>query len=165
MFCWRADTFCHQVEVLQPGMAAAIADVVRDPGTIARIYPSLTKISVDYAIMAPVSHGLPPARTLAVGLDADWADVGGYPALAEYLGQSESGPTAGNAVDGLAIVQHATGNLILNRTGDHRLVALCGVDDVIVVEDQDVTLVCAMSQAESIKQLVDLAREAGERYV
>jgi len=160
MFCWRADSFWQQLVLLQPDLARDIDKLVGDPTQIDQIYPGLTKTSVDYAIMEPVSVGVGSAQILAVPLDAQWADVGGYPALARQLGL-----TSGNASEGRVVALESAGNLILNRSSDGRLVAVAALTDMIVVVDDDVTLVCPMNQAESIKQLVELAREQGERYV
>ena len=160
MFCWRAQTFWRQLRLLQPELAFDIDRLVRDPSQIDQIYPGLTRTSVDYAIMEPVSAGAGSAQILAVQLDAQWADVGGYPALARQLGLA-----GGNATEGRVVAFESAGNLILNRSSDGRLVAVCGLTDMIVVDDDDVTLVCPMSQAESIKQLVELARQQGARYV
>ncbi|MDR2974747.1 MAG: NTP transferase domain-containing protein [Propionibacteriaceae bacterium] len=159
MFCWRADTFLRQAAQLQPKLAEAITALVEDPAAIDQIYPALTKISVDYAVMEPVSHGVTEAHVLAIELSAQWADVGGFPALAHQLGVE-----SGNAIVGDAVVLNSTGNLIWSKGGDGRLIAVSGVHDMVVVQDGDVTLVCPMDQAESVKQLVDLARDMGEQY-
>ena len=160
MFCWRADSFWQQLVLLQPDLARDIDQLVGDPAQIDQIYPGLAKTSVDYAIMEPVSAGVGSAQILAVPLEAQWADVGGYPALARQLAL-----TAGNASEGRVVALESAGNLILNRSSDGRLVAVAALTDMIVVVDDDVTLVCPMNQAESIKQLVELARQQGERYV
>jgi len=159
MFCWRASTFLHELTHFQPVMADSVDRLVAHPDLIDEIYPTLTKISVDYAIMEPVSQGLSDAHVLTVCLEADWTDIGGFPALARHLGV---GPD--NHVEGLVVELGSTGSLLLNTQADGRLLAVCGVKDLIVVEDSDVTLVCAMDEAERIKELVELACDEGEQY-
>ena len=156
MFCWRAETFWGELTSLQPELAAAVGDLVAAPERVDDIYPGLTRTSVDYGIMEPVSAGRGASRIVAVSLDARWADVGGYPALFEQLGEA--------ATTGTVVTLDSRRNLILNRVPG-RLVAVSGVSDMIIVADEDVTLVCPFDKAESIKQLVDLAREQGESYV
>jgi len=159
MFFWPAALFQQQLALLQPAMAHGIERLVDHPDSIDDIYPGLPRTSVDYAIMEPVSRGATEARILAVLLEADWADIGSFPALAKQLGADDH-----NVVEGRVVTLGSSGNLILNRSSDGRLVAVAGLDDTIVVTDDDVTLVCPMGQSGSIKQLVDLARAQGERY-
>jgi len=159
MFCFRPATFLDQVAHFQPTVADGVARLVEHPELIDEIYPTLTKISVDYAIMEPVSQGLSDAHILTVGLQADWTDIGGFPALARFLGV---GPA--NHDEGLVVDMDCGGALLMNRQTNGRLLAACGVKDLIVVEDDDVTLVCAMDDAEKIKKLVEMARRAGQQY-
>ena len=159
MFCWRAATFLHELAIFQPVMAETVDRLVTHPDLIDEIYPTLTKISVDYAIMEPVSQGLSDAHVLTVGLTAQWSDIGGFPALARHLGV---GPD--NHVEGCVVELGVAGSLLMNKQTDGRLLAVCGVKDLIVVEDDDVTLVCAMDEAERIKELVALASDQGEQY-
>ena len=159
MFCFRAATFVEQVRLFQPQIAQGVDRIVATPDLIDEIYPTLTRISVDYAIMEPVSHGLSSAHILAVPLRADWADIGSFPVLARYLGQGRD-----NAVEGRVVTVDSRDNLIVNRSAN-RLVAVSGLNKMIVVEDENVTLVCPFSHAETIKQLAGLASEEGAEYV
>jgi len=159
MFCWNARTFLEQVRDFAPDMADGVDRIVASPDVIGEIYPRLPKVSVDYAIMEPVSAGASTAHILAVGLRADWADIGGYQALARYLADED-----GNAIEGSVVALDCSSSLILNRTEDGRLVAAYGLKDMIVVQDDDVTLVCPKDYAEKVKKLVQMARERGDRY-
>ncbi|MDR0284827.1 MAG: mannose-1-phosphate guanylyltransferase [Propionibacteriaceae bacterium] len=158
MFCWRAETFLTEVARLQPGLAAGVERLLDNPDQIADIYPALTKISVDYAVMEPVSATPGPAHVLTVGLDADWSDIGGYAALAALLPQVD-----GNAAEGTVVTWDAADNLLINRTDGH-LLAVAGCTNLIVVEDGDVTLVCPLDQAEAVKPLVEAVRQRAARY-
>ncbi|MDR0783492.1 MAG: mannose-1-phosphate guanylyltransferase [Propionibacteriaceae bacterium] len=160
MFVWRADSFLTELARLKPQFAAKIDQLVKHPDLIDEIYPDLEAISVDYAILEPVCTPDSPAEVVTLGLEAEWIDVGAFPILAGLRAPGEA-----NWVDGTVIAANSTGNLIINRRDDGHLVAVSGLNDTIVVVVDDVTLVCPMSQAESIKQLVDLAREQSEGYV
>ena len=80
---------------------------------------------------------------------SDWDDVGEWPAVARHYPADESG----NVVRGEAHIQDSSGNIVFSRDPNH-LVALLGVQDLIVVETDDATLVCHKNQAQQIKSLV-----------
>ncbi|MDR0959361.1 MAG: mannose-1-phosphate guanylyltransferase [Propionibacteriaceae bacterium] len=161
MFCWRAATLNDQVFQLVPAVSERIQAIIAAPEQLEMIYPGLPRVSVDYAIMEPTSQGAGGRRVRAVELPVDWHDVGGFPALAEQWGS-----TAGNAIEGLVVADQSSGNLLINRGADGHLVAVTGVQDLVVVVDGDVTLVCPLSAAQNVKQLVAQVRSvAGERYV
>ena len=150
MFVWRAATLLHQLEVLQPETYAAVLKLAGSPDQLAEIYPRLLKISVDYAVMEPVSQGQGSARVVAVRLPISWHDVGGFAALGEHLPRDESG----NAIQGVSVLVDAHDNLVINQSEEGRLVAVVGLSDMVIVQTPQITLVCPSSEAERIKELV-----------
>ena len=147
MFVWRAATLLEQLRVLQPATFQAVMQLAADPGRLSAIYPGLTRISIDYAVMEPVSRGSGSAHVVAVSLPVEWADVGSFASLYEAL------PHDGerNAVVGDVVVQGAHGNLVFNQCGG--VVALVGVSDLAVVRTADDVLVIPLRQAELVKQV------------
>ena len=161
MFCFHAATFGAALDQLMPRTAEAVADLVAEPGRLAEIYPQLEKISVDNAIMVPVSHGRARAHVLAVPLRARWDDVGSFPSLAPHLPQRD-----GNAVSGLALVVETDGSIVVNAGPADSLVVVAGLADVVVVSHDGVTLVCPKASDQSIKQWVErVEAEVGAGYV
>lgn len=159
MFVWRASTFLSQLKELEPTTYEAITQIASDPSTLEDLFPSLRKDSVDYAILEPVAAGKTDATVAAVGLEVRWRDVGGYASLAELLTTDEFDNASTGALQALD-AQH---NIVIDRTGSGRLVALLGVDDLVIVETPDVTLVAHKDQAEKVKALVEqIARSAPE---
>jgi mannose-1-phosphate guanylyltransferase len=164
MFVWRARTVLDALAEHLPESAAGLTRIVAAPGgpqreaAIAEIFPTLPKISVDYAVLEPAATE--PGRVLVADLDVDWLDVGSWPALASTLATDGEG----NAVRGLAVVLDGSGNIVFSDDPDH-LVALVGVHDSVVVHTRDVTMVCPVSDAERVKQLLAAAEAAhGPRY-
>jgi mannose-1-phosphate guanylyltransferase len=151
MFVWRAQTLLDQLALLQPATHAALLELAAAPDRLAEIYPGLLKISVDYAVMEPVSQGQGTASVVAVRLPITWHDVGGFASLSEHLPRDE----AGNAFQGASVLVDARDNLVINNTDDGRLVAVVGLCDTVIVQTPQITLVCPVSEAERIKQLVD----------
>lgn len=107
-----------------------------------RCYPGLEKISIDYAIMEKAKD------VVVIESAFDWDDVGEWPAVARHSDADESG----NVVRGDVVMDGAKGNIVISPSG--HLTALLGVEDLIVVQTADATLICPKDQAQSIKQLV-----------
>jgi mannose-1-phosphate guanylyltransferase len=161
MFVWRARTLLSQLSQLQPDTYAAVIELAAAPEKLSEIYPKLRKISVDYAIMEPVSQGKGSARVVAVRLPITWHDVGGFAALGEQLPRDEHG----NATLGVAVLVDAQDNLVINDADDGRLVAVVGLTDTVIVQTPQITLVCPISEAERIKELVaEVTSQFGRAY-
>jgi mannose-1-phosphate guanylyltransferase len=161
MFVWRARTFLDQLNILQPKTHDAVVELAAAPYRLSEIYPELLKISVDYAVMEPVSRGEGSARVVAVRLPITWHDVGGFAALAEQLPRDEQG----NATHGVAVLVDARDNLVINNAEDGRLVAVVGLSDTVIVQTPQITLVCPVAEAERIKELVaEVTAQLGGSY-
>lgn len=161
MFVWRAATLLGQLAQLEPATHAAVLGLAAHPETLEAVFGTLKKISVDFAVMEPVSQGRASAHVVAVALAVSWRDVGGFPSLAEALPSDADG----NVVDGSAVLFDTTDTLVFNTASGH-VVALVGVSDLVVVHTPDATLVTAADQAEKVKALVGrVAEVAGREYV
>lgn len=146
MFLWKAATFLRECERQQPELAAFISSFPKNHSAdavsyyLGDVFASLPKISVDYAIMENAR------RVVASWADFDWDDVGSWTALPTHLGKDDSG----NTFKGPVLQIDSSRNIVVAR---QRTVALCGVQDLIVVETPDAILVCHRNAAESIKRL------------
>lgn len=161
MFVWSVDTIDRAFSDLTPGLHHGLLKLSRglDEGEsletlLEELYPGLEKISVDYAIMEKSTN----VATLQAAFD--WDDVGSWPAVAHHWPVDAEG----NVTRGAVQVRAAKGNVISARDG--HLVAAIGVDDLIIVQTADATLVCAKERAQEIKQLVqDLGAEEALRHL
>jgi mannose-1-phosphate guanylyltransferase len=88
------------------------------------------------------------AHVLELEASFDWDDVGSWLAVAKYLKQHEGD----NAANGPLTTQDAAHNIVFSSGKKH--IALCGVQDLIVVDTGDALLVCHRSEAENIKNLL-----------
>lgn len=142
MFAWRSCTFLEECERLAPPLAEFIRDFPKTDPTayLAERFPELPKISVDYAIMEKA------AEVIAIDAKFDWDDVGSWTSLPEHLGHDDDGNTARGPVYQF----DSRNNVIL---ANKRIVALCGVENLIVVETPDAILVCHRDSAQDIKKL------------
>ncbi len=109
---------------------------------LAEVFPTLPKISIDYAVMEKAG------RVLMVESAFDWDDVGSWTAVAKYLADQGAGNVGNCDVSAL----DASGSIVFSA--QKRRVALLGVNDLIVVDTPDALLVCSRHEAERIKHLL-----------
>lgn len=160
MFVWKASTFLECLKRWKPESHAGMVRIGQAWGTpefrqvVEQVYPTLPRISVDFAVMEPASRaaseGDPSVRVCTVLMDVHWLDVGSWPAYAETLAPDAAGNrTAG---EGAALVVQGSRNLVVNASADH-LVAVLGADDLVVVHTSDATLIMPRARAEELKTL------------
>ncbi|HKK17883.1 MAG TPA: sugar phosphate nucleotidyltransferase [Opitutales bacterium] len=163
MFIWSLPSVVAELEKSTPSLWAALQaiDSGLDSGQdldalMAEHYPKLEKISVDYAIIEKANN------VVMVESGFDWDDVGEWPAVARHYPADDSG----NVVRGSAELAEARNNIVFSPDADH-LVALLGVEDLIVVKTDDATLVCHKDKAQHLKELVKTigAKEAYKKLM
>jgi len=142
IFLWKVDTFLREARRSKPELARFIEEFPKTGGEgyIAEHFPGLPKISVDYAIMEKAE------RVTVAEAQFDWDDIGSWTALPAHLPADEHG----NTLRGAVAIHDAHGNIAI---ATKRLIALCGVKDLIVIETEDAILVCHRDAAEQIKHL------------
>lgn len=162
-YFWNSGMFIWSVSALEKGLKAhrpPLAEMMdRLAGKVGRgdflqsvqaEYENLEKISIDYALMEKADN-----IVMAKGVFA-WDDVGSWPALENHFTPDQ----AGNVVIGETEGLDAGSNIVYSKD---RLTALLGVENLVVVQAEGVTLVCAKDRAQDIKKLVEQVRKAG-RY-
>jgi mannose-1-phosphate guanylyltransferase len=167
MFVWKADTFLDCVKRYEPATYEAIMQIAGawDTGAfgeaIHRIYPTLKKISVDFAVMEKASRD-PKVTVAAVPMALEWTDIGSWPAFADTCPQDGAG-NALAAEKGLLV--DSTGTLVASSDPQH-LIAVLGCEDLVIVHTPNATLVCPKNRTEELKKLNALAAERfGAPYV
>lgn len=157
MFVWRASTVLEALAKFKPESYEGLMKIQSAWGTpkqrkvLEEVYPTLPKISVDYALMEPAaqSGGNDAFRVCTVQMDLSWLDVGSWPTFAETVLPDKSGNRV--AGQGRGIVMSGRNNLVLTSKG--HTVALLGCEDMIVVQTPDATLVMPRSKSEELKNL------------
>jgi mannose-1-phosphate guanylyltransferase/mannose-6-phosphate isomerase len=122
----------------------AVANAGRDLGFVTlepEAFGAAKAISIDYAVMEKTS------RAAVVPVSCGWSDVGSWHAVWE-LSEKDA---QGNASHGTAVFEDSRN---CNVTSDSALVALEGVDDLIVVATADAVLVSRQKDANGLKRLV-----------
>jgi mannose-1-phosphate guanylyltransferase len=153
MFIWSFVTITEGLQKHQPDMYAACQRWFKVAGqparlnrVLAREYPGLRKISIDYALMERAQNVV-----VADGAFA-WDDLGTWTALARHL---KADPEGNCAVADFIHVDAARNIIFDARTKAHRTpIAVVGLRDSILVQTDDAVLLAHKSQAQKVKELV-----------
>ncbi|WP_432476997.1 mannose-1-phosphate guanylyltransferase [Nocardioides sp. GXQ0305] len=160
-FRWNAGMFVARPTVLldllateDPAFAAALRSIADDPTRLAEVWPQLPRIAVDHAVAEPAAAA---GRVVVVPADLGWDDIGDFDSLATLLERDESDLT----VLGESSLVHGAdaSGLVVPASG--RVVAVVGLDDVVVVDTPDALLVTTRAHAQSVKDVVAELRERG----
>jgi len=147
MFLFKASRYLQELERLQPAMLSACRDAwqsARRDADFTRLdkdaFTAVPSDSIDYAVMEKT------ADAVVVPLDAGWNDVGSWTALRDVSQQDGDG----NAHQGDVIAIDCRNTYAYGQ----RLVAMVGLDDVIVVETDDAVLVGKADRMQEVKTVV-----------
>ena len=150
----KAATYAYVIPVVAVFLGWALA---AEPGRLDELWPDLTKIAIDHAVAEPAAAA---GRVAVVPATFGWDDVGDFDSLAGLLeahSASAAGPAAAAGLsligDPADLVSVDSTGLVVARAG--RLVALIGVDDLVVVDTPDALLVVPRSRAQEVKGIVD----------
>jgi len=160
MFVVKAAVLLELLAELHPEMAATVREVALDPGRLGELWPALPKIAIDHAVAEPAAA---QGRVAVVPGSFSWDDVGDFSSLGSLLGAAPD--TAGLKVLGdvdLVLAKDSTGVVI---PGSGRMVAVLGLDEVVVVDTPDVLLVTTRERVQDIKALVDLLKSTGRGHL
>lgn len=156
IFFWRADVFWDHLHRCLPATAGLLSSLPRFPSPsfpkqLAAVFPRCENISVDYAVL----ERTPGILGFAAG-DIGWNDLGSFNAVYELLPKDPSG----NASRGPLLALGASGTY---ADAPSKLVALLGVQDLIVVDTPDALLVARRDLAQKVGDAVKALEAAGRR--
>ena len=148
MFLFTAASYLHELAQFQPAMASATEAAVREAHRDldfcrlgATQFDACPSDSIDYALMEHTS------RAVVVPSDIGWSDVGSWAALREVQPLDANG----NALRGDVYVDGVSNSLV---RAESRIVAVIGVQDIVVVETADAVLVVHKDEVQRVKQVV-----------
>ncbi|HLG83136.1 MAG TPA: mannose-1-phosphate guanylyltransferase/mannose-6-phosphate isomerase [Bradyrhizobium sp.] len=147
-FMFRAAVLLDEYRKVDAASVDAVADAVGKAGrdlSFVTLDPdafgAAKAISIDYAVMEKTAHAA------VVPVACGWSDVGSWHAVWELSDKDADG----NAAQGAAVFEDSRN---CNVATDKALVALEGVDDLVVVATQDAVLVSRQKDANGLKRLV-----------
>lgn len=152
MFVWRAATILEEIGRYQPAIAAAMDRIRELKSTnapkqmIEDVYCKIKPVSIDNGVMEQSS------KAAVVPVTFQWSDVGSWGSLDEVAEKNKTG----NVVTGRVIDLESKHSIVY---ADRRVVATIGLQDMVVVDTPDATLVCPKSRAQDVKKIVDILKQ------
>ena len=149
IFIWKSKTIIDALRKHQPEMmdhmdrVAAHFDLQDFDSVFEKEFSAINGISIDYAVMEKYPN------TWVIEAPFTWDDVGNWTALSNLLGSDE----VGNTVAAKHVSIDSTNCII--RAEDGHLVATLGVEDLIVVQTGDATLVARRNRESEVKKIVE----------
>lgn len=150
MFVWRIDVFLREFERAQPDLFRAlqcIADGWHDPARADDIeiaWLALPATTIDQGLMELVDE------FVVVPADMGWSDIGDWNGFAELIAADSNA----NHVKGTVVAHNSSGCVVWSEHA--RPIALCGVQELAVIDLDDALLIVERSQAQNVRAIVSM---------
>lgn len=149
MFVWSTRVILAELDRYSPSLMTPLRTAF-DGNRTAQVFPTLPKISIDYAVMENTD------KAYVVRGEFDWDDIGDWVALERLL---KRGPDETNTVVGKHVGHEAHGNIVYTESSEDVIVTL-GVDDLIVVKRGNTVLLARKDRVQELKKLLEDERLA-----
>lgn len=159
MFVWSIRTFQAEIERLTPEVGKRIQTIVAawDSGNRERViageWATMPDLTIDYGIMEHTP------KVAVVPAEMGWSDVGDWNGLGELIERD----ALGNSVRGNFLQIDTTNSIVWSETG--RMLALVGLDSVIVVDTDDALLVVDRSRSQEVRHVVSELKKHESRHL
>ncbi len=162
MFIARADVLLGEIAENEPHLYAGLMDLAeawddrdRRGPVVDRVWPTLTKIAIDYSVAEPAAER---GRLAVIPGHFDWDDVGDFASLAKL---NSGGRTEHLAILGenARVLADQSSGIVVSQT--QRVISLIGVKDIVVVDTDDALLVTTSEHAQRVKGVVDALKLNG----
>lgn len=158
MFLFKARRYLDELEQCAPGILAATTaahataesdlDFIRVSKDAFAASPS---DSIDYAVMEKTDHAA------VVPVSCGWSDIGSWSSLWAAAERDSDG----NRHEGDVLSIDTRNSLV--RASDRRMIATIGVEDLVIVDTPDATLVARKDRVQDVKLVVDMIKSAGRQ--
>jgi mannose-1-phosphate guanylyltransferase len=156
IFVWRADTIIRQIGEYLPQWYSGLREIggaigtEREAEVTKHVFSALKGISIDYGVMEHAPH------VAVVRGGFGWSDVGSWDEVWRLLPRDQNGI----ATRGDVVSVDSADSLILAQD---RLIALVGVNDLIVVDAGDAILICPREKSQNVRALVEALEKSGHK--
>lgn len=161
MFIWKASVIMEKFKEFVPDIyddlikIQSALDTIEEQETINAIYPSIRKISIDYAVMEPASL---KNEVMVIPGDFGWNDIGSWDMLDVLHPVDENGNISIGDV-----IQIETSNTYIYSTS--RTVTALGIDNLIIVETPDAVMICSKDNAQDVRKIVEILQKHNKEQI
>jgi mannose-1-phosphate guanylyltransferase len=158
LFAWTARRFLVELQAADADLGSALAEVVDarargDDATAARLYAAQRTQAVEPLVLERTR------RLTVVQASFGWSDLGSWSDVRNARVADGDVDGAGNVVEGNVIVTASRDCTVVARSG--RVVAIAGVQGLVVVDTQDALLIVPADQSQLVKEVVDEVSTSG----
>ncbi len=139
MFVFKASAFMAMLSKYQPEMTAQLQSITAE--NFAKTYAEFTNVSIDYGLAEKAD------KVAVVPVDMAWSDLGSW----ESIYQKQIKDADNNVLHGDVFAQDTTNSLLWSQNS---VLATAGLNNIVVIQTADATLICDRSRTEEIKTLV-----------
>ena len=160
MFIAPAALLLRQLAKSEPELHKAILelasywDTEKRQASIKKLWPSLKKVAIDYSIAEPSAEA---GIVAVIPAKFSWHDVGDFAAIAELQSQGRKNNLA--VLGSARVLSDSASGILVSDT--KRMIAVIGLEDVIIVDTPDALLVTNKENAQKVKALVDSLKATG----
>jgi mannose-1-phosphate guanylyltransferase len=165
MFIARADRLLEEIGRSEPELLAGLLklaeawDTPRRGAVVDQVWPRLKKIAIDYSVAEPVAAA---GKLAVIPGQFDWDDVGDFASIAKIHSGGRKHDLA-ILGEGARVLADSSSGIVVSHT--KRMIALIGVDDIVVVDTPDALLVTTSANAQKVKAVVDALKLSGSSDV
>ena len=148
MFIWKVSTILDNMKSMLPDLHQGLLNIAEAIGTdkqemvLEKVFPELESVSIDYGVMEKAENIF-----ILPGVFG-WDDVGSWIAVERIQKSNENG----NVVTGNIITINSKNNII---QGGKKLIAAVGLENLIIVDTEDATLICDKGNTPDIKLVLE----------
>lgn len=152
LFFFKSGTILDLFKILLPEiyyLANEISNWHQDTnsGHLSNIYSQMPSISIDYGLMEKITN------IEMIILDSGWSDLGSWDSLGSVLNSDSEG----NIVVGKNVSLNTKNSVISSK---NKLVVTIGIEELVIVETDDILMVCDKKKVQDIKTMVALLKES-----
>jgi mannose-1-phosphate guanylyltransferase len=156
MFVWKASLLLDEMRRLLPDLYQTLMTLCeawdrpdRD-AVLQEYWPRIADVTIDHGIMERTD------RVAVVPASFGWTDLGDWHSLAELMAEEVD---ANVVVSGRLVAEDTRSTLVF---GNSRVVATLGVDNLVIVDTDDVLLICSRSRAQDVRKIVQRLKNGGD---